>query len=372
MRRDRFARLGRPGRLAARSQAWRVCDPSAPKNPLLLRVRCGAMERPPTPLALERSAASDRSPSVVLVVLNWNRWSATRTCVESLAAIPSAEKHIVVVDNGSREPPSREDALALGADDFIQTGANLGYAGGNNAGLRHALDKEAEFAWILNNDTVADPAALDELVAVASRDPSIGVLTTNVASPDGQLESDVAFNGSPKDAPWDYFGRFHPVECGGCAVGFHASTAVRGSSLFFRLSALRDVGFFDESYFHYYEELDLVERIRRAGWTSGLACRAVVSHASGTTLAAETGQSIYYLFRNYLLFRRKLYGESVLGVLARHPLRLPRYVVAPRHTLRGELAPIRAYSLALVDAMRARDGRRPLGAAFERPLPFKE
>jgi GT2 family glycosyltransferase len=330
------------------------------------------MERPPTPVALDRSAARDRSPSVVLVVLNWNRWSATQACVESLAAILSADKHIVVVDNGSRQPPTREDVLEIGGDEFIQTGANLGYAGGNNAGLRHALDIGAEFAWILNNDTVADPAAFAELVALASRDSSIGVLTTNVASPDGKLESDVAFKGSPEDAPWDYFGRFHPVECGGCALGFHASDAVRGPSLFLRLSALPDVGFFDESYFHYYEELDLVERIRRAGWTSGLACRAVVSHASGTTLAAETGQSIYYLFRNYLLFRRKLYGESVLGVLARHPLLLPRYVAAPRHTLRGELTPMRAYGLALVDAMRARDGRRQLGAAFETPLPFKE
>jgi GT2 family glycosyltransferase len=322
------------------------------------------------PASSSHAGTGGRSPLVFVVVLNWNRWAVTKDCVSALAGIEYEPKHVVVVDNGSDDPPSATDAREIGADEFLQTGANLGYAGGNNVGLRRALAAGAQFAWVLNNDTVAAPDALPQLVAVATDNPSVGVLTTNVRALDGRLEQDVAFSGSGQDAPWDYFGEVRPVVCEGCDAGFHGTAVVRGPSLFFRVAALEDAGLFDEGYFHYYEEVDLVERLRRAGWSSGLACRAAVTHARGTTLASETGQSIYYLFRNYLRFRKKLFGESLLKGLARHPVRLPRYLVAARHTLKGDLLPLRAHVLAFIDAARGREGKRALGAEFQRPISF--
>jgi GT2 family glycosyltransferase len=322
------------------------------------------------PASSSAGGAEGPSPLVFVVVLNWNRWAVTQRCVAALAGIEYEPKRVVVVDNGSDDPPSAADALELGADEFLQTGANLGYAGGNNVGLRRAIAEGAQFAWILNNDTVAAPDSLAHLVTVATENPSVGVLTTNVRAVDGRMERDVAFSGSGRDAPWDYFGDVRPVVCDGCDLGFHDAAVVRGPSLFFRIAALEDTGLFDEGYFHYYEEVDLVERLRRAGWSSGLACRAAVSHARGTTLASQTGQSIYYLFRNYLRFRKKLYGESLLEGLVRHPVRLPRYLVAARHTLKGDLVPLRAHVLAFIDAARGREGKRALGADFQRRISF--
>lgn len=317
--------------------------------------------------------AGDRSPDVVVVILNWNRWDATRACIESVAASDYPRRRIVVVDNGSDDPPSAADVLALGADHFIQTGANLGYAGGNNEGIRIALDQRADFVWVLNNDTIVEPGAMSELVAAAALDPKIGVLTTNVHALDGRVETDVAFGGTSRDAPMDFFGTARVLGCdGSCRVGLHAARAVRGPSLFFRLTALRAAGPFDEAYFHYYEEVDLVERLWRTDWRAGLACRSVVSHASGTTLPSMTGQAIYYLLRNYLRFRRKLFGESVFEVFARHPVKLPRHVAAARHTLHGEMRPVRAHILALADAVRGRSGRRSLGDLFQEPFAFEE
>jgi GT2 family glycosyltransferase len=329
------------------------------------------MESPPRHGATDPAATAERDPSVYVVVLNWNRWDATQASVKALAAVDYEPKRVVVVDNGSDDPPDRADALAAGADDFLQTGANLGYAGGNNLGIRRAIAAGAEFLWVVNNDTVADPSSLAELVAAAVGNPSAGVLTTNVRSPGGELERDVAYTGTSRDAPWDYFGELHPVDCDGCDRGFHASVGVRGPSLFFRAAALADEGLFDEEYFHYYEEIDLVERLRRKGWGSGLACRAALAHASGTTLSYETGQSIYYLFRNYLYFRKKLYGESALRIIVRHPARVARYVFSARQMLRGELRPTRAHLLALVDASRGRLGRRQLGATFQERFRFE-
>jgi GT2 family glycosyltransferase len=316
------------------------------------------------------AVAEGRFPLVFVVVLNWNRWAVTKRCVSALAGIEYEPKSVIVVDNRSDDPPSATEALEIGADEFLQTGANLGYAGGNNVGLRRAIAEGAQFAWVLNNDTIAAPDSLRQLVEAATDNPSVGVLTTNVRAVDGRMERDVAFSGSRQDAPWDYFGDVRPVMCDGCDAGFHGTAVVRGPSLFFRVAALEDAGLFDEGYFHYYEEVDLVERLRRAGWTSGLACRATVVHARGTTLASQTGQSIYYLFRNYLRFRKKLYGESLLRGLVRHPVRLPRYLVAARHTLKGDLLPLRAHLLGFIDAARGREGERVLGAEFQRPISF--
>jgi GT2 family glycosyltransferase len=333
-------------------------------------IRPAASKGFPAPDSLSPVESPVTEPSVVVVVLNWNRWAATRACIESLAAMDYERKRVTVVDNGSDGPPIRSEALDLGADDFFQTGKNLGYAGGNNLGLRHAVAEGADFAWIVNNDTVADPAALSHLVAAATANPSVGVLTSNVRLPGGRRARDVALSGGPRDAPWNYFGDLHTVSCDGCGQGFHATAGVRGPSLFFRVEALADSGLLDEDYFHYYEEVDLVERLRRKGWTSGLACKAVVAHDAGATLSYETGQSIYYLFRNYLLFRKKLYRESPLGAPARQPLRFLRYVIAARHTSRGDLLPMRAHLLAFIDAVRGRHGQRRLGPAFQKRILF--
>jgi GT2 family glycosyltransferase len=250
----------------------------------------------------------------------------------------------------------------------IYAGANLGYAGGNNLGLRAALAAGVDFVWVLNNDTVADPEALGRLVEAAAAHPDAGVLTTNVVETDGTFERSVAFDGTKTDAPWDFFGEFRLVSCDGCERGFHPVDGVRGPSLFMRAAALHQAGELDERYFHYYEELDLVERIRRQGWTSALVCRATVGHTKGTSLAYHTGQSIYYLFRNYLVFRKKLFGESLLGVARRHPVKLLRHALAPAHTLRGDLRPAMAYLLGMADAARNRTGIRRLGPRYHEQL----
>jgi GT2 family glycosyltransferase len=334
-------------------------------------MRSGAT--PVTPLSaasLLPVEAPETQPFVSVVVLNWNRWQMTQTCIESLVAIDYARKRIVLVDNGSDDPPTRDDALRLGADEFFQTGSNLGYAGGNNVGLRDAIAVGADFVWVINNDTTADPAALAHLVAAGVAEASVGVLTSNVLLHGGRHARDVALSGGQRDAPWSYFGKLHTVSCDGCGLGFHPTTGVRGPSLFFRVAALAGSGLLDEDYFHYYEDIDLVERLGRKGWTSGLACRAFVAHDAGGTLSYETGQSIYYLFRNYLLFRKKLYREPPLSAPARRPLRFLRYLVAARHTSRGDLLPMRAHLLAFVDAVRGRHGQRRLGAAFQKRISF--
>src|SRR5207253_1747185 len=123
----------------------------------------------------------------------------------------------------------------------------------------------------------------------------------------------------------------------------------------------RDTGLFDERYFHYYEEMDLVERLRRGGWSAGLACRSRVTHGTGSTLSRDSPQAMYYFHRNHYLYRAKFSGEHPWRIIVRDPVNQLRTLLSPRKTLRGDFRPLRANWWAIVDALRRRGGSRDLG-----------
>ena len=104
-------------------------------------------------------------PKVYIVILNWNGWQDTLECLASVVKLNYQNYQVVVVDNGSTDGSvgrikewiaSQRAARAL----LVETGKNLGYAGGNNAGLRYGLARgDLAYAWVLNNDTTVDPNA---------------------------------------------------------------------------------------------------------------------------------------------------------------------------------------------------------------------
>jgi GT2 family glycosyltransferase len=302
-----------------------------------------------------------------VVVLNWNRWATTLQCLDALVRI-DGDPRVVVVDNGSDDPDG--DSILSGRDvDFLQTGRNLGYAGGNNVGIRHALDQGAEYIWILNNDVLPSPDSLSVLVAAADADPSWGALSSRIVTADGYEDVGLIIP-EPADR-WDPFDRvrYGPV----CATDepeeeVRAVAFLRGPSLLVRSSALNETGLFDERYFHYFEEMDLMERLRRSGWRLGVACTSVVMHEKGATLSYDTPQAHHYLIRNQLLFEDKLFGATPLRVILRHPIRRLRALLALRHLLRGDFRLSIAHARAMSDAMRGRFGHVDLGTAFRQPL----
>ena len=226
------------------------------------------------------------SPSVCAIVVNWNRWSKTLDCVNSLAMVDYPALRAIVVDNGSDDAPPRE--LQLEHLDVIESSVNLGFAGGCNLGIRRGLDCGADYLLVLNNDARLHADSVTELVACAERNVGYGALAPRVIDPRGLDEPGTVQRYSP-----DIFrlqrlvgGRSEDPVCKGCEDEGHVHDVfqLRGPSLLFRADALRVAGLFDESYFHYFEEIDLVERIRRAGWRIGLCCRSTITHDKGGTL----------------------------------------------------------------------------------------
>lgn len=305
-------------------------------------------------------------PRAYVVVLNWNRWPTTIRCLDALEGI-DGDFRVVVVDNGSDE--SDGDRILHGRDlDFLQTGRNLGYAGGNNVGIRHALLRGAEYVWILNNDVLPNREALSLLVAAADADDRWGALSSRIVT--GEGHEDVGLIIPEPASRWDPFERiqYEPVCADDQPARVRAVAFLRGPSLLVRSAALDETGLFDERYFHYFEEMDLMERLRRSGWRLGVACSSVVVHEKGATLSYDTPQAHYYLIRNQLLFEDKLFGASPARVIMRHPIRRVRAFLALRHSLRGDFRLSVAHARAMADAMRGRVGHVDLGAAFRRPL----
>ena len=123
------------------------------------------------------------APAVCAVVLNWNGGEATRACVHSLAAANYPNLSIIVVDNassdGSAEQWSENETI-----DLIRNSTNLGFTGGVNAGIRRAMERGADYVWLLNNDATAGPNVLGQLVAMAEQDTRIGLVSPVFHDPD--------------------------------------------------------------------------------------------------------------------------------------------------------------------------------------------
>jgi len=251
-----------------------------------------------------------RITHVTAVVLNWNGLDDTLACVRSLLAVEvpgDVALDVVVVDNGSRQSPAAALREAAPQIPILFTGRNLGYAGGNNVGLRHALACGSDFVWVINNDAVVEAGALAPLLTAAARLPHAGVFGSKILRADdpsrlwvawGRVtwrQSLVAFEG--EDAP-----------DGPSFDGEHEVEWIPGCALLFRAQTLREVGLFDESFFAYHEDVDWAARARGAGWSSCyVGGSRVVHRVHGSSGGAEFygGFRKYLSARNSVLYARK-------------------------------------------------------------------
>ena len=293
---------------------------------------------------------SGEHPLVYVIVLNWNRWPDTAECLQSCRGLTYPRYRLLLVDNGSTDG-SEARLRALFPDlEILQTGENLGFAGGNNAGIHHALDRGAEYVWLLNNDAVVDPAALNELVAVAHRDARVGVAGSKIlyyGDPQrlncagGRISRLTGFPYNRGRGALDR-GQFDRVE----DVDY-----VLGCSCLIRAEAMRHAGLMDHRFFLYFEDAEWNFRLRRRGWRLVLAPRSVVWHKEAQSTGLHSPRMVYYFARNSLLFAQ----QAMPWVL---PLTLLRDLQVFVWGLwrRGEGAKARMGCLGILDFFRRRFG----------------
>jgi len=121
-----------------------------------------------------------RFPLVHIIIVNWNGWRDTLDCIETCRKLTWPNYSIVVVDNASSDGSEENLRRHLEEMDIIQSGANLGFGGGCNIGIRQALERGADYVWLLNNDAVADPQALTILVEAMENDKAVGIAGSKI------------------------------------------------------------------------------------------------------------------------------------------------------------------------------------------------
>lgn len=248
-------------------------------------------------------------PKVCIIVLNWNRKNDTVECIESLTGLSYPSYEIVLVDNGSTDGTVDYVAEHYPGVIVVNNEKNLGYAGGNNRGLREAANRNADYFLILNNDTVVDRNFLNEPVALAEKDSSVGLVQSKLLYYDdgtinttgnicdhfgwaalrGRLESDLRQYDGLTDAGF-----------------FYAS----GACLLVRRKLYEDLGgeLFDERLFAYHEDVDLSWEARLLGYKVTYCPGSVCYHKEGKTSGRFTPGTAYWVYRNRLRVLLKNYS----------------------------------------------------------------
>ena len=306
-------------------------------------------------------------PKVYIVILNWNQWRTTIECLESVFRLDYQNYVVIVCDNDSRdESLTRIEAWANGDEQaiclnatlgemvippctkpvslrkttpservnlgkcsekliLVQTGANLGFAGGSNVGLRLALSAgDCDFAWLLNNDTVVSPSALTELVRKMEACPRAGISGSTILYyyRPGIVQ---ALAGSSYNR---WTARGHHICAGPRRLPLPRPEEVEanlkyvlGASMLVRRELLEQIGLMSESYFIYFEEIDWATRAK-GRFSLVWAPDSVVYHKEGGSIGtAPQSQrqpviAEYYATRNRILFTRRFYPAALPSVAA--------------------------------------------------------
>ena len=242
-------------------------------------------------------------PEISVVILNWNKADETLRCLDSLRQVQPAGVEIIVVDNGSEDGSAERIRSAYPAVTLIETGANLGYAEGNNTGIRSALARGARFVFVLNNDTVVDAGTLDRLQEAARQFPQAAFFGPKI------LHLEMPTRVQSAGITLDYFWRSQHQDAGEPDLSPDRSPfpveCLSGAALFIRADALEKIGLIDPDFYLYRDDIDWCLRARRLGCQILLVPGARIWHPDPTAREGEFSRITYYMTRNSLLLMNR-------------------------------------------------------------------
>jgi GT2 family glycosyltransferase len=303
---------------------------------------------------------SDRvsMPCVVVVVLAHNGCADSVACLDSLRSANWANRHVVFVDNGSTDGSSEVVAERFQEVHILRREENLGFAEGNNVGIRQALALGADYVLLLNNDTVVASDAIAACVAVARSRGDIGAVCPMVYFTEPPTM--IWYAGARFDPQRTRSGRmlgYRELDRGQFASAGETDRAV-GAAVLIPRPVLETVGVLDSQLFFLYEDVDWSLRARQAGYRIFLAPEAKVWHRVSASSGGEHSVMIaYYDTRNHLEICRR-YAELTRGrSIAREAGLVLAHLAGVRRGQR-RFAYVRAVLQGWRDARRGRLGPR--------------
>jgi GT2 family glycosyltransferase len=276
-------------------------------------------------------------PLVSVITINYEHPDVTCALLESLRHITYPNIEIIVVDNASQKDDPAMISQLYPEVVFIQSKENLGFAGGNNLGIRQA---KGEYILLLNNDTEVDPGFIEPLVDKLKSDSNIGAVSPKIrffySSDTIQYAGITPFTSVTL--------RQYLIGLGEVDSGQYDTScetfSIHGAAMMVPLSVVLEVGLMAELYFLYYEEHDWAERIKRAGYKVFYVPQSLVLHKESISTGKQSPLKTYYITRNRFLFaRRNIKGfNKLITLMYLSFIALPKGIVSHVFNKRYDLA----------------------------------
>jgi len=267
---------------------------------------------------------------VAIVVLNWNGWTETQLCIDSLLPILNENTHLIICDNCSNDDSwnhlkifENNRFIAL-----IQTGSNKGFAGGMNVGIKYALENlNPDFIWLLNNDVQIYPDALEKLLICAdqnkNKNKKIGMWGSTLLENDGKTQC------AGGCVYYPYLTIFKPVLAGKTLKEIKEIDQdkikldyIAGAALFIEIKIIEKIGLLNEEYFLFYEELDYSQRLKKAHFNIAWCKESVVIHKGSASVGnvrdndkEKIRNANYYENLSTLKYSRNFYPKTFWFIL---------------------------------------------------------
>lgn len=252
-----------------------------------------------------------KKPKIFIITLNWNGIDDTSSCLESLRKLDYDNFRTIVVDNGSENKEAEKLKKKFPETTVLPLPVNMGFTGGNNAGIDLALKQKADYVLLLNNDTVVTKDFLDKMVDFYEIEPRAGAVSPRILYLDKKT---IWFDGA-KLVIWLGISRnMHKGQKVGSAslptepfrTGYNS-----GAALLMSTKLLKQVGKLNDRYFIYYEDLEWCYKAAKLGQFPYVVPKAVIYHKKSAS-TGEGGKSRFSKRPAYMIARNAVYFSTNL------------------------------------------------------------
>ncbi len=266
--------------------------------------------------------------SVAVITVNFNQSLVTEALLDSIALTNTyLPLQIIVVDNGSTNNPVPAWQKKYPHITFIRSEENLGFAGGNNLGIKQA---GADYLFFVNNDTEFTPGLVQQLASTLDAHPECGMVSPKIR-----------YFSEPDTLQYAGFTPMNYYTCRNRCIGqFEKDNGqydnltgetgyIHGAAMMLRREAVIKGGFMPEGYFLYYEEMDWCEQVKRACFTIRVNMQALIYHKESISVGTKSALKEFFMNRNRILFIRRNCGFGTTLIFMAYFL----CIVAPRNIL---------------------------------------
>ena len=246
-------------------------------------------------------------PNIAIILVNWNGFEYTKSCILSLLNCHYENYKIILVDNNSSDFSIEKLKKEFLHIEYIRNKSNIGFTGANNVGIKWAIDNDFEYIALLNNDTEVEPDFLDHLLTPFKQDSLVGAVQPLILQ---YNHRNIVWHGGGQI---DYnFGRFLNVNKGSKKnqiKRIHNVDWITGCCFMLKSDVIKKVGLLDDFFFVYFEDADWSIRIKKFGYKLFFQPKSIVYHHEGVSWISAKKNSEGYISpkTHYLDIRNHIY-----------------------------------------------------------------